>query len=61
MGAGDAVSDLLEERFLNLQKLGGLNHIQDLLYLSQEHHLRGGDRVTEAGFDSLKFAHCRAS
>ena len=40
MRAGDALGDLLEERLLNLDELSGLDHVQDLLDLTQEHHLQ---------------------
>lgn len=40
MWAGDALGYLLEERLLYFDKLRGLNYIQDLLQLPQEHHLR---------------------
>ena len=39
MWTRDAFSDLLEEGLLNLDELGRLNHVQDLLDLAQEHHL----------------------
>lgn len=38
--AGNAASYLSEERLLHLDKLPRLNHIQYLLKLIQEHHLR---------------------
>ena len=40
MRAGDALGDLLEERLLNLDELSGLDHVKDLLDLTQEHHLQ---------------------
>ena len=39
MRAGDALGDLLEERLLNLDELSGLDHVENLLDLAQEHHL----------------------
>lgn len=42
MGAGDTASHLLEERLLDLHKLGGLNDIENLFHLPQEHHLGRG-------------------
>lgn len=35
----DAPGDLPEQRFLDLDKLGRLDHVQDLLDLAEEHHL----------------------
>ena len=37
--AGDTLGNLFEKRFLNFDKLGGLDHIQNLLNLAQKHHL----------------------
>lgn len=37
--AGDASGDLLEERLLDANELRRLDHVQDLLDLSEEHHL----------------------
>ena len=37
---GDALGDLLEERLLDLDELSGLDHVEDLLDLTQEHHLK---------------------
>lgn len=39
--AGDTSGDLFEEGLLDLDKLRGLNNVQDLLQLPQKHHLRG--------------------
>ena len=36
--AGDALGNLLEQRFLDLDKLSRLDHIQDLLNLAEKHH-----------------------
>ena len=38
--AGDAGCDLFEERLLHSDELRWLDYIQDLLDLSQEHHLK---------------------
>ena len=40
MRAGDALGDLLEERLLDLDELSGLDHVEDLLDLTEEHHLK---------------------
>lgn len=40
MRAGDTGCDLFEERLLDADELRRLDHIQDLLNLSQEHHLK---------------------
>jgi hypothetical protein len=40
--AGDAGSDLLEERLLDPDELGGFDHVQDLFDLPQEHDLHTG-------------------
>lgn len=40
MRAGDAGCDLFEERLLHPDELRRLDYIQDLLDLSQEHHLK---------------------
>lgn len=46
--AGHTSGDLFEEGLLDLDKLCGLNDVQDLLQLPQEHHLQGGStRVSE--------------
>lgn len=45
MGAGDTFGDLLEQRLLDLHELRGFDHVQDLLQLSEEHHLRARRRV----------------
>lgn len=37
--AGDAGGDLFEERLLDADELRRLDHVQDLLDLSEEHHL----------------------
>ena len=37
--AGDTFGNLFEQRFLDLDKLSWLNHVQNLLDLAQEHHL----------------------
>ena len=37
--AGDTLGNLFEKRFLNFDKLGGLDHIQNLLNLAQKHYL----------------------
>lgn len=39
MRAGDASGDLFEERLLDTDELRGFDHVQDLLDLSEEHHL----------------------
>ena len=39
MGTRDTFSNLLEERLLDLDELGGLDHVQNLLDLAQKHHL----------------------
>ena len=40
---GDALGDLLEERLLDLDELSGLDHVEDLLDLTQEHHLKNAE------------------
>lgn len=40
MRAGDTSRDLFEERLLDADELRRLDHIQDLLNLPQEHHLK---------------------
>lgn len=52
--AGHASGDLFEERLLDLDELRGLDHVQDLLQLPEEHHLHGHkgeeeSRVTTRG------------
>lgn len=42
--AGDAGCNLFEEGLLDPDELGGLDHIQDLLDLPQEHHLNSKTR-----------------
>lgn len=42
MGAGHTASHLLEEGLLDLHKLGGLDDVQNLFHLPQEHHLQAG-------------------
>lgn len=37
--AGDASGDLFEERLLDADELRWLDYVQDLLDLSEEHHL----------------------
>lgn len=37
--AGDTGCDLLEKRLLDPDKLGWLDHVQDLLDLAEKHHL----------------------
>lgn len=37
--AGDASGDLFKKWLLDANKLRRLDHVQDLLYLSEEHHL----------------------
>lgn len=46
VGAGHTASHLLEQGFLDLHKLGGLDDIKDLFHLPQKHHLgaRTGQR-----------------
>lgn len=44
--AGDTGCDLLEERLLDPDELGRLDHVQDLLDLAQKHHL---DAKTRSG------------
>lgn len=39
MRAGDTGRDLFEERLLDPDELGRLDHVQDLFDLPQEHHL----------------------
>lgn len=39
MRAGDAGCDLLEERLLDPDELGWLDHVQDLLDLAEKHYL----------------------
>ena len=39
--AGDTSGDLFEEGLLDLDKLCGLNNVQDFLQLPQKHHLQG--------------------
>ena len=39
MRTRDTFSNLLEERLLDLDELGGLDHVQNLLDLAQKHHL----------------------
>lgn len=41
MGRGDAAGELLEEGHADLGELGGLDDVQDLLQLVEEHHLQG--------------------
>lgn len=40
MRAGDTGCDLFEERLLDADELRRFDHIQDLLNLPQEHHLK---------------------
>ena len=55
VGAGDTLCQLSEERLLHLDKLGGVNYVQNLLHLPKIHHLeeeeegggRGGQRAEE--------------
>jgi hypothetical protein len=42
----DAFGNLFEERVLDLDELCGLNHVQDLLDLPEEHHLQPGTRCS---------------
>ena len=44
MRTRDAFGNLFEERVLDLDELCGLNHVQDLLDLPEEHHLQPGTR-----------------
>ena len=37
---GDTLCDLLEQSLLDLDELRGFDHVEDLLYLAQEHHLK---------------------
>ena len=50
---GDALGDLLEERLLDLDELSGLDHVEDLLDLTQEHHLKIAQSYP------LCYAHCQ--
>ena len=40
MRTRDTFSNLFEERLLDLDELGGLDHVQNLLDLAQKHHLK---------------------
>ena len=55
--AGDAGSDLFEESLLNSDELRRLDHIQDLLDLSQEHHLQTHTLICETLFIKLLHTH----
>lgn len=58
VGAGDTSGDLLEERLLDLNKLGGLNHVQNLLQLTQKHDLQEEQNVrTYNGYTLHKINH----
>ena len=41
MGAGDTLGQLTEQRLHDLDELRGLDDVQDLLQLVEEHHLLG--------------------
>lgn len=46
--AGDAGCDLLEERLLDPDELGWLDHVQDLLDLAEKHYLNAKTRDSSA-------------
>lgn len=48
MRAGDAGCDLLEERLLDPDELGWLDHVQDLLDLAEKHYLNAKPRDSSA-------------
>ena len=54
MWTGDTLGQLSEERLLDEDKLSRLDDVQDLLYLSQEHHLGTGEGGREGGREEGK-------
>ncbi len=57
MRAGDAGSNLFEQRLLHTDKLRWFNHVQNLLDLPQEHHLGSHDRTIYYKHDTTIYFH----